>query len=166
MRWKPISLLLALGLISLISLIPSTSPAYESGTFNLYHPSGIGKGEREIVISHRFYGKVNEDPIETLLGVDLGANVGLRFRYGLLDVLKVELAYTRRRKKLSSGVGLSYTLRGVPLSAGLQLSVHSYKDYGEERKFNLLALLPLRISPIPRVALLSKARIGDNGPPP
>ena len=51
-----------------IIFIPGILLAYdETGMLNTKNPTGLKRGQMEVKIQHRFYGKINVKPLDTLL---------------------------------------------------------------------------------------------------
>jgi len=91
-----------------ITFIPGILLAYdEPDMLNIKTPTGLKQGQMEVKIQHRFYGKINEKPLDNFFGLDIGANIGLGIRYVVLPKLEINGSYTRDGKEYT--IGASYT---------------------------------------------------------
>ncbi len=60
--------------------------AYEPSLLNMTVPSALQQGDIDLLFQHRFYGSVLDNPLTTLFGLEIGANVALGARYMILRV--------------------------------------------------------------------------------
>ena len=138
-RYVAVCLLLAVG-----SLI-----AFEPSMVNLTTPSRLENTESVFKITHRFYGPVNEDPLESFFGLDAGANVSLGMRYALLPRLELNAAYTRFQKEYVLGASYAYFLPQIFVGAQLDVQFFSFKGIGiDERNENFYYALSLQTEPL------------------
>ena len=70
---------------------------YSSSLFNLYSPApGIDGGNFEFSMNHRFFGNAfKDDPLNSLFGLDDGANVRFGLQYFIYDGISLGLSHTR-----------------------------------------------------------------------
>ncbi len=146
-------ILFILILFSIIILSENINAYDEQSIFNMKAPTGIERGQSELKIQHRFYGKVNEEPFETLFGMYSGANVGLGIRYVVLSGLELEASYTSYNKESNLGASYTYLFPLIMLRSQVSANYFSYKTYNldlnqEERISNIFTLLSLQSDPI------------------
>lgn len=129
-----------------------TLMAYDdSGGLNLKGVTTLKTGQLEFRIDHRFYGKINEKPIDTFFGLYSGADVSLGLRYLLWSTFEVNTSFTRHENE--NTLGLSYAVL-IPMFKGqIDAQLFSYKHNNvetkkEERITNGFALLSLQTDPI------------------
>lgn len=80
---------------------------YQGAMFNLMAPvSGISQGAFELAVNHRFFGSAfKDDPLETFLGLDEGANVAFGVRYLAMDNLYLSYEHGRLLHRNSMSLG-------------------------------------------------------------
>jgi hypothetical protein len=137
----------------LILFVPGSLFAYELGTFNLTSPTSLEKGQGEIKIRHRFYGEVDEEPLDTFLGMDIGANVGIGIRYQVLPKAEFNISRYRNQKELTFGVSYALIFSDVPIQSQIDVQYFRYKEFNfvtnsEENQNGVFGLLSLRTDPI------------------
>ncbi len=94
-------------LVLSVFLLCSSALAFERGLLNMDTPYPfMGSKAFELSLNHRFYGKAFEDePFETLFGMDGGANVGIGIRYFYSGGLDFQLSHVRAGKQYLVGMG-------------------------------------------------------------
>jgi hypothetical protein len=125
----------------------------EPGMLNIKTPTGFKQGQMEVKIQHRFYGKINQKPLDNFFGLDIGANIGLGIRYVVLPKLEINSSYTRDGKEYTIGASYTYFPSIIPIKSQIDVQFFSYKEYdikteSEERKNNVFGLLSLQTTPI------------------
>lgn len=103
--------------------------AYEHSLSGLSVPSELNVREGEILIVHRFYGTVDDHPLDTAFGLDVGANVGLQFRWQSPWQAGLKASYVRRNKEKSLGAYYSWLPESLPLQLGAELAFVSFKNF-------------------------------------
>lgn len=93
--------------------------AYEPSLLSMTVPSKLDPGTIDLILQHRFYGSVLDDPIHNLFGLAIGANVGFGARYMILPGLQIRIGYDTHAEEVSAGAGYGYWFSDLPL--GLQL---------------------------------------------
>jgi len=150
-----------------IMFIPGILLAYdETGMINTKNPTGLEQRQIEIKIQHRFYGKINDRPLDTFFGLDVGANVGLGLRYVVLPKLEINVSYTRGNE-YTIGTSYAYFPPKIPIGSQLDAQFFTYKEYNfttksEERKSNVFGLFSLQTKPIVK-RVVPTVNIGYNG---
>ncbi len=141
-------------IISLITMffIPCVLMAYDDpGGLNLKGVTALKTGQLEFRIDHRFYGKINEKPIDTFFGLYSGADVSLGLRYLLWSTLEINTSFTRYENE--NAIGLSYAILIPMIRSQIDAQLFSHKRYNidvqkEERLTNGFVLLSLQTDPI------------------
>ena len=90
--------------------------AYEPSLLNMTVPSALQQGDIDLLIQHRFYGSVLDNPLTTLFGLEIGANVALGARYMILPGLVARVLYTTGGQEITVGAGYAYHLQNFPLA--------------------------------------------------
>jgi len=130
-------------------LTVSTLIAFEPSMVNLTTPSRLENTESVFKITHRFYGSVDDDPLESFFGLDAGANVSLGMRYALLPRLELNAAYTRLQKEYVLGASYAYFLPQMHVGGQLDIQFFSFQETGiEERSKNFYYALSLQTEPL------------------
>jgi hypothetical protein len=103
----------------------------------------LEKGQFLVGIDHQFRGDVTQAPLDTFLGTDQGATVGLYVRGKLWHPIETEILYINYEKEYR--LGLNYKKR-LPYSFESQLAVHyfTFKETGSiKRQHNFFYFLSL-----------------------
>lgn len=123
--------------------------ALEPSVLNLRVPTGLEKKQMLVIIQHRFYGKINENPIDTHFGIDLGANVCIGMRYRILSNIDLGGSYTRSQKEYTMGAGYAISIPQIFLKSQVGIQYFDYKmPEISERRRNLFYNLALQSEPI------------------
>lgn len=158
----------ALILAVILFLIPQMIMAYDDPSgMNLKGPTTLKTGQKEFKIQHRFYGKVNEKPIDTFFGMYIGANVSLGLRYLLFSKLELNTSYMRDGNEFEVGTSYAVFFPAIMLRSQIDAQFFSYKQYNlekkaEERKSNVFALLLLQTDPIMKI-ITPTVNVGYDG---
>lgn len=98
--------------------------AYQNHAIGLYTPSALEESQGEFNIGHRFYGAVNEDPIETFFGMNNGTNANVSYRHHLPLDLEAKLGYTSSLNQYEIGVAwlLPFQILSIQTQADVSLS--------------------------------------------
>ncbi len=91
----------------LFFLLPLTF-AIEPSSLNFNVPCGLAKKELVFSLQHRFYGKINDHPLDNAFGIDQGANAGLALRYRVWAGLELAGSYTRQEKEYGLAAGYAF----------------------------------------------------------
>jgi hypothetical protein len=97
---------------------------FEQDMPNLTVPSNLEPLDLLVGIRHQFYGPVNQDQEDTALGMDLGANVTLGFRFIMYSTLEVNASRTGLRKEKNAG--LSYSLEIPVIYTAIQAGINYF----------------------------------------
>ena len=120
----------------------------EADMLNLTVPSQLEKTQLMVRIAHRFYGEIDEEPLETFFGLDQGANVSLGLRYAVLPRVELKTSYTRLQREYTVGASYAYHM---PRYLRTQLGVQFF-DFqpaaDAERLQNLFYSLSVQTEPI------------------
>ncbi len=122
--------------------------AYEPSLINLTTPSGLSPWEGEISIFHRFYGSVLNSPLETVFGMEAGANVGLGMRLQTFDGLELKASYISSQKTFTAGNSFSWYLPYFFLHTQLDLQFFTFRSTLTERIGHFYTSLAWRTDPI------------------
>jgi hypothetical protein len=150
--------------------LPSMILAHDDPSgMNLKAPTLLKLKQVEIKIEHRFYGKVNDKPIDTFFGMYTGANVSLGLRYSALPNLDINGSYIRDNNEAIIGASYAVFFPASMLRSQLDAQFFSYKQFNletsiEERKSNAFVLLSLQTDPIMKriMPLINVGYDGDN----
>jgi len=138
-----------LGIAVLAVIAPMACLAYEPSMLSLTTPSVLERGQGEITIQHRFYGPVNERPLQTFFGMDLGPNVGLMLRFPVGAGVEVKGGRIKDFKEYVLDASYARRLPGVPLSGRLDIQYFTFKkDDLTERKGDVFYQVALQGDPI------------------
>lgn len=144
---KVISALLVLFFL-LLGSVTNRLFAYEPSLINLTTPSGLSPWEGEISIFHRFYGSVLNSPLETVFGMEAGANVGLGMRLQTFDGLELKASYISGQKTFTAGSSFSWYLPYFFLHTQLDLQFFTFRSTSTERIGHFYTSLAWRTDPI------------------
>lgn len=129
----------------------------EMSSLNLNVPSGLMKKQMVFTLQHRFYGKVNDHPLDNAFGIDQGANAGLALRYRVWAGLELAGSYTRQEKEYGLAAGYAFAL---PRILRCEAAV-SYFDYKKttipERRRNFFYQALFQSEPILKKILVNLA---------
>ena len=133
-------------ILAVVLLSVSLSYCYESSMLNLLAPTGLKAGQAELMIKHRFYGDVSDEPLDNFFGMDAGANVNLSGRYQFYDNAEFTFSYSRRKSEKTLGASYLFELEDFPIYGQLFFQYFSYKEeiLKEENRQNLLYALALQ----------------------
>ncbi len=136
-------------LIILLILLPQPLLSYENSMLNLEVPTNLEEGQSEFNVQHRFYGKIDEEPLDTFLGLDLGANVSLGLRHLVRPQFEANVSYTRNQKEYIVGASYAYFFPEIFLRSQLDIQFFSYKKLGiDERRQNIFYQIVLQSEPL------------------
>jgi len=117
-----------------------TAFAAEDTMLNLNSPSALEQGQAFFGIRHRFYGEVDEEPVDTFFGMDSGANVGLTLRYALRPGVEVKASRFKNQKEYTLGAAYARSLPHAEVQFDLEF--FSYEKTGiDDRRQNLFYCL-------------------------
>jgi len=106
-------------------MIPQLSLAYDEPDMGgLTVPSELSSQQFNLSITHRFYGKVDTVPFETIFGLDQSANVDLKLRYALRDRLELFTLYDIAQREFN--IGASYAREFDPVFLNTQFNAQFY----------------------------------------
>jgi len=114
--------------------------AYDFSMINLIHPSGLKQKQAEVMIRHRFYGDITDDPLDNFFGMDAGANVSLSARYQFYRKAEAKLSYTRQKSEKILGLAYRIDVEDFPLYGQLGINYFRYEELSqtETTRQNLL----------------------------
>lgn len=134
----------------LIGLLLLTSQVFalETSSLNLRVPGGLERGQLVLTIPHRFYGRINDHPLENLFGLDQGANAGLALRYRVWSAFEIEGSYAHTEKEYGVNVGYSIARHGL-MKAGAAVQYFDFKPAGSDaRQRNFFYQASLQSEPL------------------
>jgi hypothetical protein len=124
--------------------------AYERGFLNLRSPSQLEPGDLDLLFEHRFYGSVLDDPLQSLFGLAIGANVGFGGRWMILPGLQARALYTTDGQDLSVGAGYGHWFEGLPLGVQADVELAS-PDAATGRGYGAFAVVSAEVGPVMNV---------------
>lgn len=97
-----------------------TVSAVENSMLNLERPAALESGQSQFLVQHRFYGAMDDQPIDSFLGLSEGATVDLGFRVSPLKRVEMRLHHTflNSEYRLGAGVSFSPLIPGCRAQAG------------------------------------------------
>jgi hypothetical protein len=132
---------------ALLLLAGAAAWGYEASLPNLTVPSGLEAGQLDLLILHRFYGSLLEEPFDTFLGMALGANVGFGARFLPLPGLQLRFLYSTQVREIAAGAGYGRWFPAAHL--GLQADARYLNREGPAgRAGSLFASLSAQSEPI------------------
>lgn len=134
-------------LVILVLLIPQTLLSYDSGMLNLRVPTNLEQGQAEFVVKHRFYGKISDETWDTFFGMDGGANVGISFRYSILEKFEFKISRTRLQKEYTTGLSYAYVISKV-LHGQADIQLFSLKPGTQVREKAFFYQLAVQSAPV------------------
>ena len=110
--------------VSLLFLALNAS-AVENSMLNLERPRALEAGQSQFIIQHRFYGAMDDQPLDSFFGLSEGATVDLGFRVSPVKKLEIRLHHTflnntslNSEYRLGAGVSFSPLIPGCRAQAG------------------------------------------------
>jgi hypothetical protein len=132
-----------------IAFISSWLNAYQNSSPSLITPTSLSPRESEITLAHRFYGPVNEKPLDTFFGMNAGANVSLSLRHNFWKTLEAKAGYTRSGKQYELGAAYRFTPNDFPVQAQLDYRYFSFiQSTDSKRHGNFLYLVSAQTNPL------------------
>lgn len=129
---------------------------YQNSSFSLYTPTQLESGEGEIVVSHRFYGPVDDDMWNTLFGINQGANVGLALSYNLPYQTGIKFGYTRQKSQTTAAGYWQFSKSSVPVEAKIDVAWKSFLQPGiSDRRNSMEYTLSLQNGTMQKYATLT-----------
>jgi hypothetical protein len=139
--------LLLLG--SLVAGIPRAW-AYEPSLFNMTVPSALEAGDLDLLFEHRFYGSALDNPLQSLFGLAIGANVGFGARYLILPGLQARALYSTGGQEITVGAGYGYHFPSLPL--GVQLDADFISPQGAAgRGYGVFTSVTAQAGPVAKI---------------
>jgi len=120
-----------LKIVIVFILLISSLFAYDFSMINLIHPSGLKQKQAEIMIRHRFYGDITDEPLNHFLGMDAGANVCLSTRYQFYRKTEIKLSYTRRKSEKVMGLAYRIDIEDFPVYGQLGIDYFNYEELSQ-----------------------------------
>ncbi|MCF7793299.1 MAG: DUF5777 family beta-barrel protein [Candidatus Cloacimonetes bacterium] len=105
--------------------------AYDFSMINLINPSGLDAKQAELMIRHRFYGDITDEPLDNFLGMDAGANVNLSARYQFIRNAELKLGYSRRKSEKTLGASYKIEIDDFPIIGQVGLDYFSYEEVSQ-----------------------------------
>ncbi len=136
--------------------LPSTCLAYEASMLNLRVPSNLKNGQMEFFLHHRFYGAIDEDPLDTFFGMSdtffgmsSGANVGFGLRGPVWRELEVRGGYITDFSEWLLGLSYTWLFPDALLRTQLDIELYSFREFVDaDRENNLFYLVDLETEPL------------------
>ncbi len=96
-------------LISLLLLfLVLDASAVENSMLNIERPAALESGQSQFVVQHRFYGAIDDQPIDSFLGLSEGATVDLGFRVSPMKRFEMRLHHTFWNSEYRLGAGVTF----------------------------------------------------------
>lgn len=148
----------------LLLILVSNLEAYQHSFINLISPTELGDWDAEASISHRFRGKVDDEPLDTFFGMNTGANIGLFYRQALMYRAELKLGYIRDNKENILQASWAFTPTDFPVQAQIDIQRFSFEEFDFAsndivRQKNYLFVLSAQNKPLAQRLLLN-ANVG------
>jgi len=118
-------------IIIVFCLLITSLFAYDFSMINLIHPSGLKHKQAEIMIRHRFYGDITDEPFSNFLGMDAGANVSLSARYQFIREAETKFSYSRRKSEKTLGLVYRIDIEDFPIYGQVGIDYFSYEEISQ-----------------------------------
>lgn len=136
-------------LIILLVFLFSLCFAYENSMLNLVVPTSLEKGNLELSIRHRFYGAIDDEPIDSFFGMDKGANINLGLRFPIITNLETYLNYVRLNNEYNFGISFKTPIPKLFLNYQFHLEYFTFEKFGiSERRNNFFYQVSLQSNPL------------------
>lgn len=93
--------------VFLLFLALNTAAA-ENSMLNLERPAALKSGQSQFLVQHRFYGGIDDQPLDSFFGLTEGANVDLGIRVSPLKNVEMRLHHTFLNSEYRLGAGYSF----------------------------------------------------------
>ena len=125
-------------IISLFWGLPSFG--FEKPYPSLITPSQLDAQLWMTTFSHRFYGALDNEPLENWFGMDGGSNTKMGIRYALLNEIDIQVSRTSKRKSFEGILRYTQMIQpNIPIMvAGL---IDSYKDPSTQEQLTASAAM-------------------------
>lgn len=91
-------------------------------------PSTFGPFQSEFRLEHRFYGPVNDEPINNFFGTTFGANVGLRERVAIMPHLELAASYLYDHREFGFGAKCFSGTSRFPAAGQIEVMLHNAEE--------------------------------------
>ncbi|MEE8441106.1 MAG: hypothetical protein V3S41_05235, partial [Spirochaetia bacterium] len=122
--------------------------AYEDNPLSVKLPSTLEALTFEVVLQHRFFGSVLDDPLGTALGTTAGANVRFAVRGSIDGNLEINAAHVSGSSELALGVGYGHTFPALFIRAQLDAQIYTAEWPATGRIVGVLAQLSAKSLPL------------------
>jgi hypothetical protein len=103
-------------IIALICLLSLTGAfALEKSMLSLKLPSELESRQAQFFFQHRFYGRIDQKPLDTFFGMDIGANAKLGFRVRIVKNVELAVSHVARDNEYAVAAGYAFSIPGVPV---------------------------------------------------
>lgn len=94
----------------------------ENSMLNLDRPSTLEPRQAQFVVQHRFYGRIDENTLDTFFGMSEGANVGLGIRLSPIKnfELSVNHVFLYKEYRIGAGYAFNTVIPGCRAQAGFE----------------------------------------------
>jgi hypothetical protein len=117
-------------IIPLICLFSLTGAfALEKSMLSLKLPSELEARQVQFFFQHRFYGKINEKPLDTFFGMDEGANAKVGFRIRPIKNFELVVSHVFRDNEYALGAGYAFPLPGLPIRGQVDAELFTNRQY-------------------------------------
>lgn len=151
-----------LSIIIIVFITPNLLLPYEASMPNIKVPSNLNKNQMEIIIQHRFYGELTNEPLDTLFGMTQGANVGLGIRDVVFPGFEINASYILGQQEYYIGANYTLLIPKIILKTQLNIGYFNFKKSPENREGSIFALVSLQSEPLLN-RLIPAVNIGYDG---
>ena len=129
--------------------LPAACFSYETSMLNLRVPSNLEQGQMEFHLQHRFFGPVDEDPLDTFFGMDAGANIALMLRGPAWQRFEVRGGYIRDLSEWLLGLSRAWVFPEALLRTQMDIGFFSFEESDiTGRKANLFYQVAFQTEPL------------------
>ncbi len=143
----------SLTLAAALAFVAAPAWAYEPSLLNMTVPSQLQPGDLDLLLEHRFYGDLLNNPLQNLFGLAVGANVGFGARYMILPGLQARASYYTGSEELDIGAGYGSWFPSLPLGLQVDAQLISPQEI-DGRGYGVFASVSAEAGPLANIIYL------------
>lgn len=131
----------------LLALSSLSAMADARAMLNIKSPSALEANQGDLDILHRFFGSIFEQPLQSLFGINSGANVYIGYRYMIGSGIELNASYYWLYQEFTVGASYTYSMPfGLHTQADLQY--FNLASSATERAGGVSAAMSLQTDPL------------------